>query len=505
MFVDRRGGVAACSLIKGNACPMLTVTNNIVAGATFAGFVVPGHDCGTSSTATIKNNIAHSIEGSHTGGNGHYVFAYEPSSNSGTCFEATSLIAYKCANQGVFAYSTSKAVVFTNMTSIDNNKGLGPQIAQKTQEYENLLMQVENSHIFGESEIPDCPSTTNGDYCMLSDKMGVWQPVSSYGGRGNHPTSSSALPVYKVKSDGAWGGKSVWRNNTFKHFGATTALGKRQTIIGHGNAKSPDYTPMMEFYATTIEDTVLEGMATCMDPHPAWGNVKDCGMGFPCTAPNNVLYSFQGTIWAGTQPSGLAGKSNFQIIHNNTGFAPYISGCTAQPAWNGYLCEVPTLSILQFESQDADRMDRAVQPVNLTKQGTYMLNVLNAQMDHVWDGFYTGQVRATRFPAIVDAASGSVYDIVYTGTPPVKQLFTLISQDTTAGFTAKIAYPNSVSYAILKDGAIVEMNEWSDLYRDYGPIRGDFCGENRYVSTTNTLEFYISQGCDLFVEPRDAI
>jgi len=126
MFVDRRGGVAACSLLgKADPCPMLTMQGNIVAGAAFAGFVHPAHDCGTSATATIKNNIAHSIEGGNKGGNGHYIFASGVSASQSTCMEATSLIAYKCANQGVFAYSKTKKMVFTNMTSIDNNKGLG--------------------------------------------------------------------------------------------------------------------------------------------------------------------------------------------------------------------------------------------------------------------------------------------------------------------------------------------------------------------------------------------
>lgn len=69
----------------------------------------------------------------------------------------------------------------------------------------------------------------------------------------------------------------------------------------------------------------------------------------------------------------------------------------------------------------------------------------------------------------------------------------------------KIAYPGAVSYAILKDNAIVEMNQWSDLYRDYGPVTGAFCGENRYVASSNTLEFYLTPGCDLNIEPRDAI
>lgn len=79
-------------------------------------------------------------------------------------------------------------------------------------------------------------------------------------------------------------------------------------------------------------------------------------------------------------------------------------------------------------------------------------------MDHVWDGFYTGQVRRSRFPAVIDAKKGSVYDIVYTGTPPKRQLFVLNSISTNAGLTVRIAYPDAVSYSIMKDGVIVEMN-----------------------------------------------
>lgn len=45
-------------------------------------------------------------------------------------------------------------------------------------------------------------------------------------------------------------------------------------------------------------------------------------------------------------------------------------------------------------------MDRTVSPILLN--GTSGLNNrLNSFMDHVWDGFYTGQKRRSRFPSIV--------------------------------------------------------------------------------------------------------
>lgn len=72
-----------------------------------------------------------------------------------------------------------------------------------------------------------------------------------------------------------------------------------------------------------------------------------------------------------------------------------------------------------------------------------MNNKLNSFMDHVWDGFYTGQLRMSRFPAIVDLPRGSVYDLTYTGTPAKKQRFTVFSQSKSAGLTIRIAYPGA--------------------------------------------------------------
>lgn len=52
---------------------------------------------------------------------------------------------------------------------------------------------------------------------------------------------------------------------------------------------------------------------------------------------------------------------------------------------------------------------------------------INAYMDHVWDGFYTGQVRLSRFPILVYVPKGAVYDVIYTGTPAKKMKYALRS------------------------------------------------------------------------------
>lgn len=80
-----------------------------------------------------------------------------------------------------------------------------------------------------------------------------------------------------------------------------------------------------------------------------------------------------------------------------------------------------------FESEDADKWDRSMQPIISTLQPTKMANKVNSFMDHVWDGFYSGQVRMSRFPIVVYAPKGAVYDLTYTGSPAKKMRFKLHS------------------------------------------------------------------------------
>ena len=134
-----------------------------------------------------------------------------------------------------------------------------------------------------------------------------------------------------------------------------------------------------------------------------------------------------------------------------------------------------------------------------------MNNKVNSYMDHVWDGFYTGQTRLTRFPIIVYAPKGAVYDIVYTGTPPKKQKYTLTSQNEALEMMVRIAYPSAESRQILKDGKRVDMNQWDEDLQMYGEIQRKYCGENRFIGIKNILEFYLTRGCVLQIAPRDAI
>jgi hypothetical protein len=68
---------------------------------------------------------------------------------------------------------------------------------------------------------------------------------------------------------------------------------------------------------------------------------------------------------------------------------------------------------------------RTFSPMIIRNNDTGFANTLNEFMDHVWDGFYTGQIRLSRFPSIIETFKN--YEVLYTGTPPSNQRFSLIA------------------------------------------------------------------------------
>lgn len=146
-----------------------------------------------------------------------------------------------------------------------------------------------------------------------------------------------------------------------------------------------------------------------------------------------------------------------------------------------------------------------MQPIIFTEEGTEEYNKVNSYMDHVWDGFYTGQVRLSRFPVIVKAVRGTVYDVTFTGTPAKDMTWKLVAEEPTAGVMIRIAYPSAQSRAIELNGKLIEYNQWDTEQNQYGNITFSFCGENRYIGVKNIFEFYLTAGCTLSIKPRDAI
>jgi len=81
---------------------------------------------------------------------------------------------------------------------------------------------------------------------------------------------------------------------------------------------------------------------------------------------------------------------NWTLVADTADVSNTYEGCTFKESWNAWHCLNEKIGVLMFESLDADKLDRSVQPVHITNEETGFHNVLNSMMDHVWDGFYSG-------------------------------------------------------------------------------------------------------------------
>jgi hypothetical protein len=96
--VDKGGAYSICAYFEKDICTDVFVRNNIAGGAPYAGFVMPGNDCGDYNSN--YGNIAHSIKGLLAG---HGVMFKERYGQQ-TCTELSYFSGYKCYFNGAFGY-----------------------------------------------------------------------------------------------------------------------------------------------------------------------------------------------------------------------------------------------------------------------------------------------------------------------------------------------------------------------------------------------------------------
>lgn len=164
-------------------------------------------------------------------------------------------------------------------------------------------------------------------------------------------------------------------------------------------------------------------------------------------------------------------------------------------------------SVLIFEGINSENVveeDRELQPVNVYGLGHDYLNIINSMMDHGWDGFYSSQKRLQRFPILIE--TGKDYTVDTVGTPTDKLRFLLNSQEgATEGSMIRVLFDNVGKKTVKANGVVIQPQLFDDETRQPKELDKLVCGENRFVTLNNYLEFFITPGCEILVEPNDAI
>lgn len=100
------------------------------------------------------------------------------------------------------------------------------------------------------------------------------------------------------------------------------------------------------------------------DPPERWANPTDCSE-FTCTAPDNIVMTFEGAFFKGENMPNLR-KTFFQIVSDNAGVSSSFDECEFKEEWNAWICQNDYLGMLNVQADDGDWEDRSVVPVYFT-------------------------------------------------------------------------------------------------------------------------------------------
>ena len=108
----------------------------------------------------------------------------------------------------------------------------------------------------------------------------------------NLPAKSDDLPYYTIMTDSSYGGYSYFDGIHFINFqNTTTYCGAKQYLFSI-NPDGSDYVPRIKFINTQFNNVNQSALGYFMSPPWSWADLDDCG-NYPCTAPNNILLSFE--------------------------------------------------------------------------------------------------------------------------------------------------------------------------------------------------------------------
>lgn len=197
----------------------------------------------------------------------------------------------------------------TSITMIDNTLGVSLQTGE---EMSINLISMNNAKIYGETKSQDCPDPSRTWQCHCENKMGFMLAGGNMKGKKPHIDSTSQLPMWKIKSYGAWNVVTDFQSNTFSNFESNfTDCGALQNVFAV-NKYSSDYIPVQKFTNTKFFNVADDAMAYIYDPPEEWNNPDDC-IAFPCTAPSNVVITHDKVTYSGLiTPKDTA--SSFQIV-----------------------------------------------------------------------------------------------------------------------------------------------------------------------------------------------
>lgn len=363
------------------------ISGNIISGCYQHCIYTRGGDCSTQAEGpyTVFNNIVHS------GQVGWLV--KDPNEK---CNGVSHFTGYKL-DQGIASMFKSEKIQGSNLIISDTIHGISLNLGGIP---DTTFVSLKNSYVAGITPTGDLDGYTNKTEC--SNLAGVLIPVSVESAKAVPPMPSS-LPWYKVKTNHIWQSTFTMTGVTFENFADSVVSGCKDNFAIKSNPYASDNSAITKVSGLTLLNVAQDNRIYFEKPADEWIGVDDCG-GWFCTGISNILVRDLDGSLTGKVASLM--PANSKTIDNST--------CTFDEKQNANICTEKGWGLLTFENMDTDVLTRILSPVTVTSTNYY--NPLNSYMDHVWDGFYTGLKRYSRFHSVVK--SQAQYKVEFTGTVP---------------------------------------------------------------------------------------
>ncbi|CAL4062252.1 unnamed protein product, partial [Meganyctiphanes norvegica] len=188
--------------------------------------------------------------------------------------------------------------------------------------------------------------------------------------------------------------------------------------------------------------------------------------------------------------------------------------CTFNNEWRSWKCTGIKHRMMVIESMDADTEVRRMSPIALIANpgSNGYVDLLNGPMDRGWCFGYTCQERISTFYSVV--ASGTVYELSLTSTPPQVLRFHLLNADPSEAVVIRMFFPKTQRYDIYVDDVYVppkNIDTSKDSYQllteddSFFPTAGDPVGSNYLQRSLKLLHFVVKGGQVIDVKTTPAI
>ncbi|ROT65416.1 putative fibrocystin-L [Penaeus vannamei] len=452
---------------------------NVVAGSELAGYRTYGELC-DESTNWIDNEVHGATYGVMVWKKG------QPVPND--CRRINNFYAWRITDTAFYMQSYA-SLHLTNVVSADSRIGTN-QLVYAPPALSHMVSTktatTDNSLFIGASPSYDCTyhnSTSNAQNFFTN----LWTKGIDGGNAGvmlaAFVSGINMAPKHAFHEASAYpaiNGATYISNVKFANY-ATRTCGKDVAMISNKDADDAIHPVFVS--GLTFLDTSESNKLFLFEPNLGRVNPSDC-VDMDCDGHKKVIITdmdgtFLGAVdatatsqaefeWDGDPSRGIGDYRipiSLRQKSDGSAFTPAEKfpkkgiirddSCTLMTEWRAWKCTNFRHRMMVIESMDSDTEIRRLSPIGLIANPGVngYVDLLNGPMDRGWCFGYTCQERISTFYAVV--ATGHVYEMAMTSTPPQVIRFHLLHTDPSEAVLLRMYFPKTQRYDISVDGVYI--------------------------------------------------